>query len=106
MRALQVEDWRVHVDYSCAEISEAFLDENNVRFLVSIQDETGKLLLKDRFGYLLPGGEGPYYDKAHLMIKELKQARGPMGAAAASLRLLSWRPTGPFVWKIDLGKEV
>ena len=35
-----------------------------------------------------------------------RQVRGPMGALLLSLERLSWRATGPFAWKDDLGYSV
>lgn len=52
MQRLQQEGWRVHVDYSeYANFTKDFLEENNVRFIIQV-DEKERILLTDRFGYL------------------------------------------------------
>lgn len=55
MQALQVEGYSVHVDYSDnmeKAITEKFIDENNVRFKVTVQENENKLLVFDRFKYV------------------------------------------------------
>ena len=58
MQLLQLEGFRVHVDYSGdmdAHLTESFLRENNVRFLIQVQEGSNALVLKDRFGYFSLG---------------------------------------------------
>lgn len=60
MQALQLEGFRVHVDYSDemhVNLSEQFCEENSVRFILQVQQDSAKLLFLDRFGYLAAGGQ-------------------------------------------------
>lgn len=55
MRLLQQDGYRVHVDYSKdmhTNLNKLFLDENNVRFLVQVQEDTKGILFADRLGFL------------------------------------------------------
>ena len=55
MEQLQLKGFRVHVDYSddmLANLTEPFLQDNNVRFILQVQEDTNRILFSDRFGYL------------------------------------------------------
>ena len=75
MRCLQLEGYRVHVDYSGemdANLTEHFLRENNVRFvLVQLQNDT--LVCKDRLGYF-SASQQTFGSVKDLIIEMDKQA--------------------------------
>ena len=59
----------MHVDYSrdmYTNLNKQFLDENNVRFILQVQEDTNGLLFADRLGYfnrwadLKPSNIGSY----------------------------------------------
>ena len=55
MQHLHAKGYRVHVDYTddyTVNVTESFLDENNVRFIILVQEDTKMILVMDRFGYL------------------------------------------------------
>ena len=55
MHKLQAKGFKVHVDYTddyTVNVTESFLDENNVRFIVLVQEDTKRILFSDRFGFL------------------------------------------------------
>jgi len=63
MRYLQKESYRVHVDYSSemhTPLNKKFHEENNVLFLVQVQEDTGSILVADRLGYLNQSSNSSY----------------------------------------------
>ena len=82
-----MEGFRVHVDYSDdmhANLTERFLQENNVRFLVQVQEDTNRILFTDRFGYLSPSFANTSPQSASVQYADLKQLM--MDFASVKLR--------------------
>ena len=65
----------MHVDYSddmMAALTDAFLDDNNVRFVLQVQVQTSKLLLLDRFS---PSAHNwTEFDQMKQLLSEVKAA--------------------------------
>ena len=79
MQLLQLEGYKVHVDYS-PNLTEQFpfIEENNVRFILQPMEGSSRILFADRFGYLSGGnssahstttGYTQYADLKHLMAE-------------------------------------
>ena len=74
---LQSEGWRVHVDYSDnmhVSLTKEFLEENNVRFLIQVEEEM--ILFTDRFGYLQANEVQTKYADLKSLFSDLRKKKG------------------------------
>ena len=51
MQALQQEGYSVHVDYSDNLDLAMFIEESNVRFIATVQENENKIIVMDRFSH-------------------------------------------------------